>query len=198
MSASTLDAGVDQVLGNELRRRREELRWSREQLCARLPSGICVQTLSGYEHGKRAISVRRLWELCASLGCLPHEVLAVVDRRVAGEHALPGDSSTPAAAVSVELIRLATVRDPRLAPLRRWARASIQHQPHGRSTVVLTTTAMAQIEVLCHVSAAELVVSLHRGAAVTALSPNDAVSALPRVPGRSDCPLGTTAHRTPP
>ncbi|MGH3620897.1 MAG: XRE family transcriptional regulator [Sciscionella sp.] len=177
---STLDESIDQALGNELRRRREELRWSREQLCAQLPSGICVQTLCSYEHGKRAISIRRLWELCASLDCRPHDVLAVVHRRVAGEHALAGDGSTPAAAVSVELTRLATVRDPRLAPLRRWAHASIQH---GRSTVVLTTTAMAQIEVLCAMTAAELVASLHQGAAVTALSPDDAVPALPRVSG---------------
>src|SRR3954447_2908080 len=57
------DEVVSRALGEELRRTREGLGWSRLQLVARLPSGIGDRTLLSYEHGTRHLTVLRLIEL---------------------------------------------------------------------------------------------------------------------------------------
>jgi transcriptional regulator with XRE-family HTH domain len=62
------DKMISRAIGEELRRARETLGWSRGQLVARLPSGIGDRTLLSYEHGTRHLTTLRLVELCRALG----------------------------------------------------------------------------------------------------------------------------------
>jgi transcriptional regulator with XRE-family HTH domain len=63
-----IDRYVSRALGEELRRRREALGWSRARLVACLPSGIKDRTLMSYEDGTRNLTVVRLLEVCQGLG----------------------------------------------------------------------------------------------------------------------------------
>jgi len=60
------EKAISRALGEELRREREALGWSRAQLVARLPSGIGDRTLLSYEHGTRHSTALWLIEICRS------------------------------------------------------------------------------------------------------------------------------------
>jgi len=66
--SDTSDKVISRALGEELRRAREALGWSRGHLVARLPSGIGERTLLSYEHGTRHLTALRFVELCRALG----------------------------------------------------------------------------------------------------------------------------------
>jgi transcriptional regulator with XRE-family HTH domain len=72
---------VCRALGEELRRAREALGWSRGYLVARLPSGIGARTLLSYEHGTRHPTVLRFVEVCGALGVNAPSVLGVALQR---------------------------------------------------------------------------------------------------------------------
>jgi transcriptional regulator with XRE-family HTH domain len=67
MSERAAHRYVSRALGEELRRRREALGWSRARLVACMPSGIKGRTLLSYEDGTRQLTVVRLLELCRCL-----------------------------------------------------------------------------------------------------------------------------------
>uniref|UniRef100_UPI003F498289 SAM-dependent methyltransferase n=1 Tax=Amycolatopsis sp. CA-096443 TaxID=3239919 RepID=UPI003F498289 len=142
-----------QVLGDELRRRRKELRWTRKQLHSRLASDIELQTLGTYELGTRQVSVVRLAELCAAMYVLPQDLLARVHERI-----LPGPPGRP----GVRLVALAAADDPGLAPLSRWAETCLRQAGHPGldPAVPLEPAALAPMAALCGLPPAELAARL--------------------------------------
>ncbi len=61
------DKMISRALGEELRRARESIGWSRAQLVARLPSGIGDRTLLSYEYGTRQLTAVRFIEICQAM-----------------------------------------------------------------------------------------------------------------------------------
>lgn len=74
---------------------------------------VSLQALSTYEQGIRRLTVARLVGICAAMDASPHDVLHRATERAFFRR--PGDD------VEVDLWRLATSSDPRLAGLRHWA-----------------------------------------------------------------------------
>lgn len=70
------------AVGEELRRAREELQWSRLQLAARMPSGIGDRTITSYETGDRNLTVLRLFEQCGALQVSVPGLLTMALQRV--------------------------------------------------------------------------------------------------------------------
>src|SRR4051812_35575155 len=107
-----LEADVYQrILGDELRMLRRRCGWTRKELQRRLPSDISVQTLATYELGTRQCSVVRLAELCFAMDELPQRLIARVHQHVVDE----------SGNIRANLRSLATLDEPNLVPLRRWA-----------------------------------------------------------------------------
>lgn len=128
-----------QALGEELRLLRKRRGWTRKQLNQHLQSDISLQTLATYELGTRQCSVVRLAEICVALGEQPHELLARVDRTVFA--AAPGD-------VQIDLIKVASVDEPDLLPLQRWAAGRLE-QPGHSTQICLNKAAVEQMAELC-------------------------------------------------
>lgn len=146
-----LDADVYQrILGDELRMLRRRRGWTRNDLQRQLPSGISVQTLATYELGSRQCSVVRLAELCLAMEELPQHLIARVHQRVVVDG--PGH-------VRVNLRSLATLVEPHLAPLRRWAEDRLR-QPGAGEDVQLDLAALCRMAELCDLQPAELVALL--------------------------------------
>jgi DNA-binding XRE family transcriptional regulator len=146
--AGVFDADVYQrILGDELRMLRRRCGWTRKELQRQLPSGISVQTLATYELGSRQCSVVRLVELCLAMDELPQHLIARVHRRVAVDE--PGH-------ITVNLRSLATLVEPHLVPLCRWAEDRLR-QPGAGEDVQLDLAALYRMAELCELQPAGLV-----------------------------------------
>jgi transcriptional regulator with XRE-family HTH domain len=64
-----------ELVGDKLRRMRQERGLSLQEVCARSGGSFVVSTLSAYERGKRSLSLERLSELAAIYGQSPTSVL---------------------------------------------------------------------------------------------------------------------------
>jgi transcriptional regulator with XRE-family HTH domain len=63
------------AIGEEIKKARESLGWSRLAVVSRLPSGICDRTLLSYEHGTRQMTITRFLEVCKALQLDPANVI---------------------------------------------------------------------------------------------------------------------------
>lgn len=141
---------LSRILGDELRRARRRLGWTRKQLQSRLRSEISLQTLGTYESGTRRCSVARLFELCEALDVLTHDLLARVYERIqhldcAGRFAL-------------DLERVVRDQGSDLLPLRRWAHERLEHVGRDQpSAVFLGMSALEYMAQLCGVTTNELI-----------------------------------------
>lgn len=81
MSDVVLNKAISRALGDELRRARDAIGWTRGQLVGRLPSGIGDRTLLSYEHGIRHLTVLRLVEVCRVLEVGAPQVLGLALQR---------------------------------------------------------------------------------------------------------------------
>jgi transcriptional regulator with XRE-family HTH domain len=63
------------LVGEKLRRMRQDRGLSLQEVCARSGGAFVVSTLSAYERGKRSLSLERLSELAAIYGQSPTSVL---------------------------------------------------------------------------------------------------------------------------
>ena len=122
------DKLVSRMLGEELRRAREALGWSRLHLAEQLPSGIGDRTLLSYEHGTRHLTALRLIELCHTLKTDAPTVLgrALQRARINMEHLL----------LKVDLRALLKDESPAYRPLRQWAKNALNE--HAGGTVEIT------------------------------------------------------------
>ncbi len=69
------DREYAELVGEKLRRMRQERGLSLQEVCARSGGSFVVSTLSAYERGKRSLSLERLSELAAIYGQSPTSVL---------------------------------------------------------------------------------------------------------------------------
>jgi transcriptional regulator with XRE-family HTH domain len=68
-----------ELVGEKLRRMRQERGLSLQEVCDRSGGSFVVSTLSAYERGKRSLSLDRLCELAAIYGQSPMTVLDIED-----------------------------------------------------------------------------------------------------------------------
>lgn len=69
------DKQYAELVGDKLRRMRQERGLSLQEVCERSGGSFVVSTLSAYERGKRSLSLERLAELAAIYGQSPTSVL---------------------------------------------------------------------------------------------------------------------------
>jgi transcriptional regulator with XRE-family HTH domain len=114
---------ISRAIGEELRRAREALGWSRSQLVAELPSGIGDRTLLSYEHGTRHLTVLRFIELCRALGVAAPTLLnhALQRSRIHLQNLM----------LQIDLRFLLNDRSDKFRPMHQWARNKLNENPDG-------------------------------------------------------------------
>lgn len=117
------DKVISRAVGEELRRTREALGWSRGQLVARLPSGIGERTLLSYEHGTRHFTVLRLIEISRALGVDAPTLLARGLQRAR----VYVETMT----LHVDLRALLLDNNNVFRPMAQWARNTLNEHPDG-------------------------------------------------------------------
>jgi transcriptional regulator with XRE-family HTH domain len=117
------DAVISRAVGEELRRAREVLGWSRLQLVERLPSGIGDRTLLSYEHGTRHLTVLRFVEISRELITDAPTLLSrgLQRARVYVENLT----------LSVDLRALLHDGSDTFRPMVQWARNALNEHPDG-------------------------------------------------------------------
>jgi transcriptional regulator with XRE-family HTH domain len=73
------DKRYAELVGERLRRMRQERGMSLQEVCSRSGGSFVVSTLSAYERGKRSLSLERLCELAAIYGQSPMSLLDIGD-----------------------------------------------------------------------------------------------------------------------
>lgn len=114
---------ISRAIGEELRREREALGWSRAQLVALMPSGIGDRTLLSYEHGTRHLTMLRFIEVCHALGVDS----AMVHRRALQRARVNLETIT----LEVDLRFLLNDNSATYRPIQQWARNSLNEHPDG-------------------------------------------------------------------
>jgi transcriptional regulator with XRE-family HTH domain len=102
------DKQYAELVGEKLRRMRQERGLSLQEVCARSGGSFVVSTLSAYERGKRSLSLERLSELAAIYGQSPTSVLD-----------LDADTGTRRAATGGSPLRISLDQLDKLAPEER-------------------------------------------------------------------------------
>lgn len=128
MSDAVSDKAISRAVGEELRRGREAIGWTRAQLVARLPSGICDRTLLSYEHGTRHLTVLRLVEVCRVLEVGASHLLGLALQRA---RACVGNLT-----LWVDLPALLDDNTAEFKPVLVWARRMLAQHPDGVVEVV--------------------------------------------------------------
>ncbi len=109
------DREYAELVGEKLRRMRQERGLSLQEVCARSGGSFVVSTLSAYERGKRSLSLERLSELAAIYGQSPMSVWTSMATRVSAVR-------PPEALRSASAWTTWTISRPRSAG--RWSRTS--------------------------------------------------------------------------
>lgn len=137
------------VLGDELRRARNERGWTRRELMRHLESDISIQTVATYEAGSRQCSVARLVELCDAMGVHAHDLLARVHERA------EADASDR---LVLDLNRIVRDCPTELMPLRRWAQQRLAQADRGQAHAVpVDLVALESMAQLCGVATVDLI-----------------------------------------
>jgi len=71
------DKRYGELVGEKLRRMRQERGMSLQEVCSRSGDSFVVSTLSAYERGKRSLSLERLYELASIYGQSPMTLLDI-------------------------------------------------------------------------------------------------------------------------
>jgi len=125
-----VESAARYAIGRELRRVRDAIGWTRAELAARLPFGIHVQTLAGYERGAVQCSASRFVSLCQTMGVSAPDVLAWAMQREGIDLTTTG--------AQVDLHAVVHDKTRALLPLRRWARQRLKDDPGGTGIARLT------------------------------------------------------------
>ncbi|MFI7675754.1 helix-turn-helix domain-containing protein [Actinophytocola sp. NPDC049390] len=152
-STEESDKIITRAIGEELRRARENLGWSRTEFVARLPSGIGDRTLLAYEHGLRQLTVTRLVELCHALGIGAPSLLgqALQKAQVYLQHLV----------LQIDLRRLLDdTTEQRFRPMLQWARTRLSQEPNG--VVEVTPSAIRELAAFVDCSHDDLTTYLSR------------------------------------
>jgi transcriptional regulator with XRE-family HTH domain len=115
---SPVDHPVVQALGEEIRRAREGVQWTRDQLVKRL-GDVHVRTVASYERGDRLVSLTRLLDLCRALKVAAPDVITLALQRT--------KTDLSNLALMVDLHAILRNRTVELRPLRQWAVDQIEN-----------------------------------------------------------------------
>jgi len=141
------------VLGDEIRKLRNQHGWTRDRWRILCFPDISTQTLATYELGTRPMTVVRFAMICESLGEMPDEVMRrTLDRVELNPERVTG--------WLVDLPSASQLPEPELAPLRNWA--DLQLQSGAPKTVLLRIAAIESLSVLCGLDVPELARRLPR------------------------------------
>lgn len=121
------DKVISRAIGEELRRTREELGWSRAQLADRLQSGIGDRTLLAYEHGTRNLTALRFIEIGYTMETDPSKLMS---RGLQRAHIRLENL-----ALEVDLRALLHDRNDKFRPMHQWARNVLNAHPDGITEV---------------------------------------------------------------
>jgi transcriptional regulator with XRE-family HTH domain len=131
---------ITRAIGEELRRARNRVGWTRAELVERLHSDLRVHTYATYENGTRRCTVARFVEICSALEVPAPDILELAMQRA--------EINLRTIGLQVDLRALLEDKQAELKPLRRWAtnrlRANID-----RSGVARLTTAVLQEMAVC-------------------------------------------------
>lgn len=140
------DQAIVKAVGEELRRARACVGWSRPELVRRMRTRIPVNTYACYEQGIRQCSIPRLIEICEALGVSVPELLSLALQRL--------ERDLDRSGVLIDLHRI--VRDERkeLGPLRRWAQNRIKEDaltadPNEPAVVRLPWVVVKEMATFC-------------------------------------------------
>ncbi len=146
------DTSINKAVGAEIRRAREGLGLTREQLVARMSSDISPVSIGNYEYGVRPCTMPRLAEICEALG-VPMSVLVALALQRAGVEPEPGSMY-----VALTLI-LEDAQDFPNADLRNgvrmWARRRWSAD-RDIATVVVSKGGIDELAIFFGVTSAEL------------------------------------------
>lgn len=152
------DDGIDttarQAIGEELRRARDTIGWTRAELAERLPFGIHVQTLAGYERGTVQCTVSRFVALCETMGVSAPDALAWAMQRA--------EIDLPTTGLQVDLRAVIADKAAELLPLRRWARKRLQDDLGGTGVARLEWAVVQEMATMFGIDRAEFVTCLVR------------------------------------
>lgn len=142
---SLTDEAFMRILGQEIRRVRDEAGLTRAQLVEQLASGIGDRTLLSYEHGVRALTVARFVEICRTLDIAANEVLATAIKKA-------GDLS--GLRIRVSLKAVAVDENEEFKSVQRWARRRLKN--HSSREVVLSPATVRELAVALNLTHAAL------------------------------------------
>ncbi|HEV7649868.1 MAG TPA: helix-turn-helix transcriptional regulator [Actinophytocola sp.] len=146
------------VLGDELRRARNEHRWSRKELRARLTQYVSLPTLASYELGTRHCSVNRFVEICDALETTAPELLARVLRR--------SDCAIQRRDLHIDLRAVVCNSGSTFPAFRRWAQHRLATSPKADDSIHLDASAVELLAELCSLTKPDLVTYLTKLGAV--------------------------------
>lgn len=109
---------IIRAVGEELRRARACVGWTRPELIKRMKTKIPVNTYAGYEQGIRQCSIPRLVEICEALGVTVPELLGLALQRL--------EIDLDRLGVLIDLHKIVVDEREELRLLRRWARNRMQ------------------------------------------------------------------------
>jgi transcriptional regulator with XRE-family HTH domain len=85
------DKRYAELVGEKLRRMRQDRGLSLQEVCVRSGGSFVVSTLSAYERGKRSLSLERLYELASIYGQSPTSILDIENEPDFQQRALAGN-----------------------------------------------------------------------------------------------------------
>jgi transcriptional regulator with XRE-family HTH domain len=143
------DGAIARLLGDELRRARDAIGLTRQQLIDRMDSDIHPQTLASYENGIRQCTVVRLVEICRALGVTAADVLNLSLQRAKDE--------LYSQTLIVDLSALSRGTDPTYGQVRTWARMRIANGADEANVARLEPAAIREMAFIFGIPRAELI-----------------------------------------
>lgn len=148
------DGIITRAIGEEIRKARRSMGWTRLQLAERMPTDIHIRTLAAYEQGARQCAIVRLVEICLALGVAPTSLLGLALRR----------AEVDLQTIGMEVDLHAVIHDEQaeLEPLRNWARKQLQSKPDGPGVARLNHSVIEGMALLLDFTRSELIQHLSR------------------------------------
>ncbi|MGX7828022.1 helix-turn-helix domain-containing protein [Actinokineospora sp. 24-640] len=145
-------ADVARAVGQEIRRARSAIGWTRAELVERLDSDLHVQTVAGYEQGIRHCTVARLVEISRALGSSAPELLALALQRA--------EIDLDHTGVRVDLHAIARDQRAELTPLRVWAQHRLEHDAENSGVATLEPAVVENMAHFCQLPKTDMLTLL--------------------------------------